>query len=47
MQADGKDVTGVVDRISVEVDSQDNSKRTYRVHIGDAVVDLKNVREVK
>jgi flagellar basal-body rod modification protein FlgD len=47
LHADGRNVSGVVDRVSVEVDSNDNSKRTYRVHVGGQVVDLKNVREVK
>ncbi len=42
-----ENVTGVVDRVSVEVDEDDNDKRTYRVHIGDKKIDLKNVREVK
>jgi flagellar basal-body rod modification protein FlgD len=47
LHADGRDVTGIAERVSVEVDSEDNNKRSYRVHIGDQVVDLKNVRGVK
>jgi flagellar basal-body rod modification protein FlgD len=42
-----ENVTGVVDRVSVEVDKDDNDKRTFRVHIGDKKIDLKNVREIK
>ncbi len=42
-----ENVAGVVDRISVEVDDNDSSKRTFRVHIGNDRVDLKNVREIK
>lgn len=42
-----ENVTGVVDRVSVEVDQEDNDKRTFRVHIGDKKIDLKNVREIK
>jgi flagellar basal-body rod modification protein FlgD len=42
-----ENVTGVVDRVSVEVDEDDNNKRTFRVHIGDQKIDLKNVREIK
>jgi flagellar basal-body rod modification protein FlgD len=42
-----ENVAGVVDRISVEVDDNDSSKRTFRVHIGNNRVDLKNVREIK
>ena len=42
-----ENVTGVVDKITVEVDPQDNDKRSYRVHVGSHDIDLKNVREVK
>jgi flagellar basal-body rod modification protein FlgD len=42
-----ENVIGVVDRVSVEVDEDDSDKRTYRVHIGDQKIDLKNVREIK
>jgi flagellar basal-body rod modification protein FlgD len=42
---DAKDVTGVVDRVSVEAD-RDGSNRKLRVVIGDQKVDLKNIREV-
>jgi flagellar basal-body rod modification protein FlgD len=41
-----QNVSGIVDRVSIEVDPDDNSKRTYRVHVGDQAIDLKNVREV-
>jgi flagellar basal-body rod modification protein FlgD len=44
---DGGNVTGKVDRVSIDVDKDDSSKRTYRVHVGDKTVQLKNVREVK
>jgi flagellar basal-body rod modification protein FlgD len=43
----GNNVEGLVDRVSIEVDEDDSTKRTYRVNIGDKSVDLKNVREVK
>jgi flagellar basal-body rod modification protein FlgD len=43
----GSNVSGVVDRVSVEIDSKNNDQRTYRVHVGDKKIDLKNVREVK
>jgi flagellar basal-body rod modification protein FlgD len=42
-----ENVTGTVDRVSVEIDKDDDSKRTYRVHIGDKKIDLQNVREIK
>lgn len=43
----GSNIEGTVDRISISVDEDDSSKRTYKVHIGDKSVELKNVREVK
>jgi flagellar basal-body rod modification protein FlgD len=42
-----ENVTGLVDRVSVEVDEDDKDKRTFRVHVGEHKIDLKNVREVK
>jgi flagellar basal-body rod modification protein FlgD len=42
-----ENVAGVVDRVSVEVDSKDSDKRTFRVHIGSDKIDLKNVREIQ
>ncbi len=42
---DAKDVTGLVDRISVEADP-DGGNRKLRVVIGNQKVDLKNIREV-
>jgi flagellar basal-body rod modification protein FlgD len=43
----GDNVTGKVDRVSIEVDEDNSSKRSYKVHIGEKKVDLKNIREVK
>jgi len=43
---DNQEVTGKVDAVSVQVDEKDNTKRSYQVKIGDASIDLKNVREV-
>jgi flagellar basal-body rod modification protein FlgD len=42
-----ENVEGVVDRVSIEVDPDDTSKRTFLVHIGDERIDLKNVREIQ
>ena len=47
LTTDGDNITGVVDKVTVEVDEDDKDKRTYRVHIGDQAVDLRNVREVE
>jgi flagellar basal-body rod modification protein FlgD len=44
---DNKDITGTVDRVSVEVDSKDNAKRTYKIKIGDKTIDLQNIRTVE
>ena len=41
-----ENVTGTVNRVSVEVDD-DKAQRTFRVHIGEHRIDLKNVREIK
>lgn len=41
---DAKDITGVVDRVSV--DTSDSGNRTLRVHIGANSVNLKNIREI-
>lgn len=41
-----KEVTGVVDRVSVMTDDKDSSKRSVKVHIGDATVDINNIREI-
>ncbi len=46
LDSNAKDVEGKVDRVSVQTDSKDSSKRTVSVHIGDAVVDIKNIREI-
>jgi len=43
---DGKNVEGLVDRVTVEVDQKDDSKRTLTVRMGDKTVQLKNVREI-
>lgn len=42
----GGSVTGVVDKVTVNVDESDSNKRSYRVHVGSQSIDLRNVREV-
>lgn len=46
LDSNSQDVTGKVDRVSVQTDAKDSSKRTVSVHIGDAVVDINNIREI-
>lgn len=41
-----KEVEGPVGRVSVQTDSEDPNKRKVSVHIGDSVVDIKNIREI-
>jgi flagellar basal-body rod modification protein FlgD len=43
---ENENIEGVVERVSIEVDEDDNSKRTYRVHVDGKDIDLRNVREV-
>jgi flagellar basal-body rod modification protein FlgD len=47
LTTDNQNISGVVDRVTIEVDEDNQDKRTYQVHIGGQSVDLKNVREVK
>lgn len=46
LSTNNENITGKVESVSVEVDPDDNSKRSYRVKIGDKTIDLANVREV-
>jgi flagellar basal-body rod modification protein FlgD len=42
-----ENVTGVVERVSVERDPKDDSKFALRVHVGNQSVRLTNIREIK
>lgn len=42
----GNTVKGTVDKVTIDVDTKDPDKRSYRVHVGGQDVDLKNVRQV-
>lgn len=42
----GNAVAGTVDKVTVDVDTKDTNKRSYRVHVNGQDVDLKNVRQV-
>ena len=46
LDSNAREVEGTVDRVSVQTDSEDSSKRTVSVHIGDSVVDINNIREI-
>ncbi len=41
-----EEVRGVVDRVSVEVDSNNNRRRLMKVHVGETTVSLDNIREI-
>ena len=41
-----KEVTGAVTSVSVKIDEKDRNKRQVQVHVGDQIVDIKNVREI-
>ncbi len=41
-----KEVTGVVDKVTIVTDEKDKTKRTVKVHIGDSTVDMNNIREI-
>jgi flagellar basal-body rod modification protein FlgD len=47
LTSDQQNITGVVDKVTVEVDPKNADIRTYNVHIGDSSLPLKNVREVQ
>ena len=42
----GKNVEGVVDRVSMEKDENNESQRIIRIHIGEDRIDVKNIREI-
>jgi len=47
LTTDNENISGKVDRITVDVDEKNADQRRYLVHIGDQQVELKNVREVQ
>ncbi len=46
LDSNANDVSGVVDRVSVQTDPEDPSIRKVSVHIEDSVVDISNIREI-
>jgi len=47
LTTDNENISGKVDRITVDVDEDNADQRRYLVHVGDQQVELKNVREVQ
>lgn len=42
----GKEITGTVDRVSVET-NEDSNERKIKVYVGENTIDVKNVREIR
>ena len=47
LSTDNENISGKVDRITVDVDEKNADQRRYLVHIGEREVELKNIREVE
>ena len=43
---EAKEINGVVEKVSVQIDEKDRTKRSVKVHVGGSTVDIKNVREI-
>jgi flagellar basal-body rod modification protein FlgD len=46
LDKDSKEVNGEVSSVSVKIDEKDRTKRQVQVHVGNQIVDIKNVREI-
>lgn len=46
LDKNSKQIEGTVDRVSVQTDSNDPNIRKVSVHVGDSIVDIKNIREI-
>jgi flagellar basal-body rod modification protein FlgD len=46
LSIDGKNVEGIVDRVSIEKDDTGESPSILRVHIGEDAIELDNLREI-
>jgi len=46
LASDSSEVSGLVDRVTVETDSENNS-RSVKVHVGDKTIEVKNIREIQ
>lgn len=44
--SDAGEVTGLVDRVTVEVDENDQNSRTVKVHVGERTMDIDNIRQI-
>ena len=46
LDSNARSIDGNVDRVSVQTDANNPSIRKVSVHVGDAIVDMKNIREI-
>ncbi|MEQ1827887.1 MAG: flagellar hook capping FlgD N-terminal domain-containing protein [Pirellula sp.] len=46
LDVDSKEVNGEISSVSVKIDEKDRNKRQVQVHVGNQIVDIKNVREI-
>jgi flagellar basal-body rod modification protein FlgD len=46
LDVDSKEVNGEISSVSVKIDEKDRTKRQVQVHVGNQIVDIKNVREI-
>jgi flagellar basal-body rod modification protein FlgD len=47
LTTNNENISGVVERVTVDVDAQNSDKHKYLVHVGGQQVELKNVREIE
>lgn len=43
---DSGEVSGIVDRVTVQVDENDQNSRTVKVHVGDQTINIENIRQI-
>ncbi len=46
LDTSAKEISGTIDRVSVQTDSSDPTIRKVSVHVGDSIVDMNNIREI-
>ncbi|HAC92653.1 MAG TPA: flagellar biosynthesis protein FlgD [Planctomycetaceae bacterium] len=46
LDKDAKEIQGVVERVAVQTDAKNPSNRQVSVHVGNKIVDMKNIREI-
>jgi flagellar basal-body rod modification protein FlgD len=44
--SDTGEVDGIVEKVTVQVDENDQNSRTVKVHVGDRTIDIDNIRQI-